>query len=318
MNNPVSLILACLVGLSGGVPEDPPKLSYLAIRMEGVCCKTVDLQGFNTTCTDSANTIYPNKLPKPTPGISEEVFTSITKQNDRLLNQLIQQAIYSTPLPKIQSAYGFQQLDVVASIYQKVCPAVPPSFLQIVIQLFQFINFETSNNRTEYLPDAYHKWIMTLLNKCVDSVKEQPIKTEICKERVLGIENCTSYICTKPEHEFRLMRTDPMMDVIFKLLELVQSVCFPSFLQSSRMFHFFHLTIADTFTESIKMRWTTQIEEITFWKRLLGPFFDVHLLNMERCNEGIISQQKFHFRIPRTSMPAQIRLTAELQKLRMR
>ncbi|CAL8114318.1 unnamed protein product [Orchesella dallaii] len=275
------------------------------------------LTEFASTCSSSATSIYPNKLPKPTPGISDEDSIAITKQNDRLLLQLIEGAIYNTPLPKIRSAYGFQQLDVVTSIYQKVCPIVPPSFLQIVMQLYQFVHIETANNRSEYVPDAHHKWIMTLLNKCGDTVKEAPLKVDRCKEKIIAIHNSSSYVCTKPENEFRLMRTDPMVDVIFKLLELVQAVCFPTFQESVRMFHFFHLAIADTFTEGIKKRWTNQIEAITFWKRLIGPFFYVHLLNMEKCNEGIISQLKCPLRIPRSSTPAQIRLISGPQKLRL-
>lgn len=77
----------------------------------------------------------------------------------------------------------------------------------------------------------------------------------ICDLKVVAVKNCSTFACTKKKHEFRLLRTDPILDVVFKSMELIQSVCFPVFKDSYRMFHYFHLAVMDTFTEEMKTRW---------------------------------------------------------------
>lgn len=46
-----------------------------------------------------------------------------------------------------------------------------------------------------------------------------------------------------------------------------------------------------------------------FWKRFLGPFFELHALNIERCSTATIANSYFHVRLPRHTVPRTVRMT---------
>ncbi len=72
---------------------------------------------------------------------------------------------------------------------------------------------------------------------------------------MISVDNCTNYICTTPHYEFKLSRTDPLVDIMWKAFEMSQAHCFPSFEESYRMFHQYGRAILDLWSYEIKLRW---------------------------------------------------------------
>jgi len=51
-----------------------------------------------------------------------------------------------------------------------------------------------------------------------------------------------------------------------------------------------------------------QIESSKFWERVLGPQYELYLINMDRCNDAVIKRASLPYRVPYSTIPKRVRL----------
>jgi len=51
-----------------------------------------------------------------------------------------------------------------------------------------------------------------------------------------------------------------------------------------------------------------QIQTNKFWERVLGPEYELYLLNMDRCNEAVIRNASLPYRQHISTLPNRVRL----------
>lgn len=104
------------------------------------------------------------------PKANFQTLSKIRFQNKLLKNIVVDFNLNGDHLPSVYAHHphrAFKLLSLSSAIYIKLCPKVNPDLIVSAFRYFHYLDFVTSQKRTELVSAPDYKWINRLLHECL-------------------------------------------------------------------------------------------------------------------------------------------------------
>ncbi|XP_021957631.2 uncharacterized protein LOC110853636 [Folsomia candida] len=172
-----------------------------------ICPRHAVMKSFYSLCNATLVTVNPkskNDTRNSTiffPKANFQTLSKIRFQNKLLKNIVVDFNLNGDHLPSVYAHHphrAFKLLSLSSAIYIKLCPKVNPDLIVSAFRYFHYLDFVTSQKRTELVSAPDYKWINRLLHEClVNSTSfryRTDRRTDNCSEQMSSV-----FVCQKEQ-----------------------------------------------------------------------------------------------------------------------